>query len=48
MTDLRHDWLDTFAKLLAASCGVSIGGPEVMPYNPAILEAAATGDMEMT
>lgn len=42
MTDLRQEWLETIVKVLAASCGVSMSGAsDVMPYNPAVLEAHA-------
>lgn len=39
----RREWLECFAQLLAGVCGISLTGErtDVMPYNPAYLEALA-------
>ena len=45
----RQEWCELFARIVAASCGVTLDGDssDVLPYSPAILEAMAESDKEI-
>lgn len=49
MAHQRNEWFDAITRIVAAAVGVDISGSrsDVMPYNPAILQALAESGKEM-